>query len=151
MHSLRAITEHVVDDEKAWSLREVNLVKAPLHQWRRYQVITVIRGDCLTEWWKDLGPVENFTTPQIEIPSLGEHSVVELRYMADQYRHEDDYWGKFAAEKAAESSIIPELINQLEENQRIIHNRSSFGPGISHQRNGFPLQEALAHGNVQRS
>ncbi len=138
--TVKPVTFAVHEDEKAWSLREVNLVRPPKHQNRRYQVITVIRDDRLTEWWKDLGPAKKFTVPQLEIPALMEHSVAELRAIAEEYRLGDDYWTARSAEIAAESTLIPDIINQREERQKIIHNRSTFGADVRKQRNGFPLR-----------
>ncbi len=140
---MKPVTIAVHEDEKAWALRELNLVRPPTRQWHRWQIVTVIRNDELTEWWHDLGPMKRFTAPQIEIPGLLEHTVAEIRDIAEQYRLGDDYWTKRAEELAAESTIIPDLLNQREEQRRVIHNRSSFGPGVRTQRNGFPLKAVL--------
>ena len=140
---MRPVTIAINEDEKAWALREVNLVRPPTFQWHRWQIVTVVRNDQLTEWWKDLGPMRSFTAPQVEIPGLLEHSVAEIRDIAEQYRLGDDYWSKRSAELAQESTIIPDILNQLEERQKVLHNVSVFGPGGSKQRNGFSLKTAL--------
>lgn len=135
--SPRPATEIIHEDEKAWSLREIHLVRPPTNQWRRFQIITVNRDDVLTEWWHDLGPMSAFNRPQIEIPSLWEHSVAELREMADTMRLEESRWKNRAAELAAESSLIPDMLNQFEEGKKIMANQSVFGPAVTHQRNGL--------------
>ena len=142
---MKPVTLAVHEDERAWSLREVNLARNGAR--RRWQIITVIRNDQLTEWWTELGLSETFTAPQIEMPGLLEHSVAELRTLAEEYRLGDDYWAKRQAEIAAESTVIPDMLNQLEERAKIIHNRSQFGPVVATQRNGFSWRTALEHSN----
>ena len=130
---MKPVTLFILPNEKAWALREINLVRPPTHQWRRYQIVTVVRADVLSEWWRDMGPT--VPRPEIEIPSLGEHTVAELQGIAEQYQ--DDHWGKFVAEKQAESTLIPDFLDQYAERSLIIKNKSKFGPGYSKQRNGF--------------
>ena len=142
---MKPVTLAVNEDERAWALREVNLARNGAR--RRWQIITVIRNDQLTEWWTDLGASEDFTAPQIEMPGLLEHSVAELRSLAEEYRLGDDYWAKRQAEIAAESTVIPDMLNQLEERTKIIHNRSQFGPVVAKLRNGFSWRTALEHSN----
>lgn len=143
---MKAATLAVHENEKAWSLREINLVRPPAYHNRRWQIITVVRNDSLAEWWDDLGPAEQFDAPQFEVPSLGIHSVAELRDIAVQQRHRDDHWQRFMAEKTAESTLIPDFLDYIEENWKRIYNQSVFGPGVTHQRNGFPKKEAMEHG-----
>lgn len=138
---MRPVTLAINSDEKAWALRE--RVQAAGVGYKRFQVITVVRDDALTEWWHELGPAELFDAPEVEIPSLFEHTVAELREMADEHRHRDNYWQKFAEEQVAESTLIPDYLNQVEERWRIIRNESVFGPGVTAQRNGFPKKEVM--------
>ena len=135
-------TNVISPDEKAWLLRERNLVRPPHFQLHRYQIVKVVRGDTLAEWWNDLGPASQFTGPELEIPGLLEETVGSLWDLADHYRLGEDYWQKRSAEIGAESSLITDWTNQVEERQRIIHNRSAFGPGVRKQRNGFSLAAA---------
>lgn len=140
---MKPITLAIHEDEPAWSLREINLVRPPHFQWRRYQIITVVRDDVLTEWWDDLGAVEDYPhAQQLEMPSLGILSVAKIRAEAERHRH-DDYWHKFSLEQIAESTLIQDYVNYVEENFQIINNRSVYGPGFHHQRDGFPKEEVL--------
>lgn len=154
--ALRPVTVAINENEKAWSLREINLVRPPQFKHRRYQVITVVRDnpetgdDELTEWWHDLGPAEAFTTAPFEVPSLGVHSVAELRYIAESQHDSSRYWERFADEVRAESTLKEDFLQYIEENWKRIYNQSVFGPGVTHQRNGFPRKAALAHGNGSR-
>lgn len=136
---MKPVTVAIRQDEMAWELREFN--KAGVG-YRRYQVITVVRDDKLTEWWDDLGPAAEFFGEGFIIPSLFEHSVAELREMAEIAR-EDNGFEDFAAEQQAESTLISDYINQMEERWEVIYNRSTFGPGGQTQRNGFPRKEVL--------
>lgn len=140
---MKPVTLFVHPDEKAMSLREQNMVRPPTHQWHRYQIVTVNRGDELAEWWRDLGPSENFPAPGCEIPALWEHTVGELWDIAQHYRLQDDYWRKTAEEIQGESTLIPDFLNQYQERNEILRNRSRFGPGYTKQRNGFP-KEAIS-------
>ena len=142
-NKVRPVTLAIHEDEKAWALRErILALDGP---YRRYQVITVVRDDELAEWWNDLGPEADFTAPEVEIPSLFVHSVAQLRDMADTYRWKDDHWQKFMEEKNAESTLVEDWLTYLEENWSRIYNRSSFGPGVQKQRNGFSRKAAYEH------
>ena len=140
---MRPVILAVRDDEPAWSLRERN--QAAGVGYKRFQVITVVRNDDLAEWWTELGPAENFSAPEVEIPSLLVHTVAELREIADQHRWRDNYWEKFTAEQVAESTLIPDFINQVEEHWKVIRNQSVFGPGGTTQRNGFSKRAAYEY------
>lgn len=141
------VTLTVHPDEKCWRLKEVNLVRPPVHQWHRYQFVWVARDGVVYEWSTDIGPKEDFAAPEIDVPGIWEHTVGELWDIAERYRLGEDHWQKRMAELASESTIIPDLIDQLEERTRIIHNRSFFGFGGSKQRNGFSRRAALEHRN----
>lgn len=145
---MKPATTMVHENERAMSLRELNLVRPPKYHNRRYQIITVVRDDRLTEWWDDLGPAENFTAPEFEIPALFEHSVAELRDMALAQRDRGNYWNDFMAEKRAESTLIQDFLTYVEENWKRIYNQSTFGPGGHKQRNGFPRKAAIEHANT---
>jgi len=139
---VRPVTVTIHEDELAFWLVELNLVRAPSRQWHRWQVVTVNRNDILTDWWHDLGPQENFPgVPPLAIPGLFEEPVANLRDLAEQQRHSDRF-SKRKAELEAESTLIPDLLNQYEEGKRIRRNVSSFGPAVTHQRNGLD-QRAL--------
>lgn len=124
------------EDEKAFRLAEWNLVRPPAYQLHRWQVVFVNRGGELAEWWEDLGPAKNFTAPPVNIPSLWEHTVAELRDIAERHRLMDDYWTKFLEEESQASTMIPDFLAHYEERWRIANNQSQFGPLISRQRNG---------------
>lgn len=128
---MKPVTAAINTNEKAMSLREENL------HGRRYQIIVVVRNDELAEWWNDMGPAEKFKAGPLSIPSLFEHSVAELRDIATASRS-DDTWQKEMAGIVAESTLIPDFLEQYEERFKIVRNQSTFGPGVSHQRNGAP-------------
>ena len=142
--SARGVTLAVHENEKAWALRELNFVRPPLFQRRRYQIIVVNRDDKLVEWWDDLGAAEQFKGPEFDVPSLWEHSVAELRDIAASKR-DDETWVTYMAEQRADSTLIEDFLTQVEEHWKLIYNRSTFGPGGHTQRNGFPRKEAIAH------
>jgi len=119
------------------------MVRAPVHQWHRYQFAWVVRDGVVYEWSADLGPKDDFSAPEIDIPGLWEHTVGELWDIAERYRLGEDHWRNRIEEIASESTIITDLIDQLEERAKIIHNRSVFGAGGRKQRNGFSRRALL--------
>lgn len=76
-------TTFVLGDEKAFSLCEFNLL-SPTGLRRRYEIIKVMRDDKMSEYRRDMGKVTKLD--QIRIPSYLEHTVNELREMANQLR-----------------------------------------------------------------
>jgi len=87
-------TTYILGDEKAMGLYEMNL-QSPMGSQRRYQIIHVIRDDRIAEYRQDLGLAKTFRSPrghaimQIRIPSYMEHTVNELKKMADEMRDEE--------------------------------------------------------------
>ena len=89
-----AIEVHL--DEPAFNLTEINLQAPDNKEWRRYQIISVLRGDKLAEYREDLGPRDNFTADAFRIPGgvwdaatrriEVLHSVGELREIAEAVR-----------------------------------------------------------------
>jgi hypothetical protein len=89
-----AIEVHL--DEPAFNLVELNLQSPDNTGWRRYQIISVVRGERLAEYREDLGPAENFTADAFRIPGgvwdattrrmEVLHSVGELRQIAEVIR-----------------------------------------------------------------
>lgn len=142
--SARGVTVAVHENEKAWEIRELILVRPPDFQRHRYQIIVVNRDDKLCEWWHDLGPANGFKGPEFGMLSCFEYSVAELRDIAASKR-DDTSWVTFMAEQREESTLIADFLNQTEEHWRLIYNQSTFGPGGHTQRNGFPRKAALAH------
>ena len=143
-------TNVIHPDEKAYILGERNLIRPPLHEWRRYQVIVVNRDDQLAEWWDDLGPAEDFTAPGLDVLSEWEHTVAELQDIAERQRLGEDYWQKRLVELEGESTLIPDFLNYKEEAWKVINNQSVFGPGVSKQRIGFSKEAAYAYQRVRQ-
>lgn len=82
MDKLVQATTYVSGDEKAMAFYEMNL-KSPTGR-RRYEIIWVVRDDEACEYRRDIGPVTN--VDQINIPSHMEHTVSELREMAQKLK-----------------------------------------------------------------
>ena len=96
MSKLIAAAIEVHLDEPAFNLTEVNLQPPDNKGWRRFQIISVLRGDRLAEYREDLGPRDDFTADPFRIPggvwdaSIRRievvHSVGELREIAEAVR-----------------------------------------------------------------
>ena len=88
-------------DEPAFNLTEVNLQAPDNSGWRRYQIISVVRGERMAEYREDLGPKKDFTADafpiDVQVASLesagyvyvydtenGERSVVNRNMLESQ-------------------------------------------------------------------
>ena len=82
-------TTYVLGDEKAVGLSEMHKQIPAKGGIRRYQIIKVIRDDREAVYTEDMGDAKNFKgIDPIYIPSFMEHTVNELKEMADQMRSE---------------------------------------------------------------
>lgn len=89
MEKIYPIALSVALGEKAFALYEVNEKTPDLREMHRYQVILVKRGDKLAEFRIDMGKADKWANTRfINIPSLWEHSVSELQFIAGQIRDE---------------------------------------------------------------
>lgn len=143
------VTDTVHPDEKAWRLKEINLPRmvGKAQEMHRIQFVWVARNGVVMEWSQDLGRSDGYTSPGLDIPAIWEHTVGELFDIAEEARLGNNYWQRWTAEQESESTLIPDWINQVDEQSKIIRNQSVFGPGGHRQRNGFPLKEVLRKGN----
>ncbi|MCJ7828856.1 MAG: hypothetical protein MUP81_03850 [Dehalococcoidia bacterium] len=77
--------ENIIGNEKAIALYELNFQSG--HGFHRYQIIQVPRDGVVCEWRKDMGKASNFKgINQLRIPSYMEHTVDELKGIADSLR-----------------------------------------------------------------
>ena len=89
MAKLYPIALEVQDGEKAFALYEINEQSLGSRGMHRYQIILVNRGDKLAEFRIDMGSATKWKGIRfINIPSLWEHSVGELQFIAGTIRDE---------------------------------------------------------------
>jgi len=147
LQKVEAITHRVSPDEPAYLLVEVNLTP---YVWskggrnfrpnsyqgvRRIQIIWVNRGDHLAEFHRDLGDASLFNYPSLRIPSLWEHTVAELRDIAETVRLKDDrVMREMLAEVQSRSTLIEDSLNLVEKVHKLRRRQSSFGPVLAVQR-----------------
>lgn len=138
-------TDYVHPDEPCWGgyggplMREAGLGS----EWRWCEVVRVIRGDEKAEYLKDFGPAELYAhIPPHMIPSFGENKVGHVLELLERHRN-DTYWVQRAQEQQSTSNLIEEAIRQNEQIHRAIRNRSSFGPAVAVQRNGYTRRRYL--------
>ena len=147
---MHIVTDRISGDEECHGLVERSVMTelpGGGRGWCWIQSVFVIRGDTIAKYETDFGPAENFDRIQpLAIPSFGENTVAQLQELAEKNRH-DDYWARRVDEMRAESTLIADHIRQLEQQQAIIANRSTFGAGVVAQRNGYPRKAGKeAHG-----
>jgi len=130
------VIEDVSPDEKCYGLTETNrLVNG---QWRRVQTVFVARDGELCQYTRDVGDAWLLEEANLQaIYAVGEDSVGTLMEEAERTRW-DDYEKKLRQEVLEASTLIPDFLQEKEENWERIKNRSQFGPSYSKQRNGFP-------------
>jgi len=90
-----SIADKIFGDEKAIALFEIHEQSPGSKGFHRYQIIQVPRGDVVCEWRKDMGKADNYKgISQLRIPSYMEHTVDELKAMANELRtHKFDVKG----------------------------------------------------------
>lgn len=89
------VVDKIFGGEKAISLYEMHEQSPGSRGFHRYQIIHVPRDGVICEWRKDMGLADNFKgISQLRIPSLMEHTVDELKAMANELRtHKFDIRG----------------------------------------------------------
>ena len=95
------VADKIFGDEKAIALYEIHEQSPGSRGFHRYQIIQVPRGNVVCEWRKDMGSADNFKgINQLRIPSLMEHTVDELKAIANELRaHKVDVKGLLDLEK----------------------------------------------------
>ena len=79
--------DKIFGDEKAIYLYEIHEQSPNFKGFHRYQVIHVPRNGVVCEWRKDMGKASLYKgINQLRIPSYMEHTVDELKAMADELR-----------------------------------------------------------------
>ena len=107
--------------------------------------IVVIRGDLPVGLVIHHGPDPEMSgrIPPLFVPSVeGENNVGLMLQMSEEHRHDLRHWKRIQRYKA-ESTLIPDIIRQEAEAREWIHNRSSFGPYQTTERNGYSHQTTV--------
>jgi hypothetical protein len=87
MRNILPAVDKIFGGEKAIALYEMHLQSPGCHGFHRYQIIHVPRNGIICEWRKDMGSADNYKgISQLRIPSLMEHTVDELKAMANELR-----------------------------------------------------------------
>lgn len=79
-------TQYVKADELALALYEINLLSPDGWHRKRYEIIKVVRDGKEAEYRRDLGMAKDYTAEPFRIPSYLEHTVGELRDIANRLR-----------------------------------------------------------------
>ena len=128
--SLTLITDYVRPDEKAYRLVEVVMTPYAMSKGRkrftpqtmvgrhRWQVVWVNRGDKLAQHITDMGDAKLYNRGPVNIPGLWEHTVAELREIADQWRNDSPWESEVIANAQGESRLIERFLIQQEKKQR---------------------------------
>jgi len=123
------ITNRIYPDEPCYGLFE----GAEHGRW--IQKVFVNRNDSIARWQKDYGPEELYErVVPILIPSFGENTVAQLQELAEKNRH-DTYWANRRDEMLAESTLIKDHMDLLEQETANLLNKTVLGPRVRVQRN----------------
>lgn len=132
---LTLITDYVLPDEKAYRLVEIVMTPHDMSKggkrfrpqtWigrRRWQVVWVLRNDQLAQHITDMGDAGLYKSGPLQIWSLWEESVAELREIANQWRSDDSWERQILADVQGESRLIERFLIQEEKKQRAIARR----------------------------
>ena len=86
---MNIVTTTIRGNEPAYAYQEVHIQSPSSRGFHRYRIILVNRDGRLAEYREDMGEAKNFKGVRpINIPSLWEHTVDELRDIADSLRNE---------------------------------------------------------------
>jgi hypothetical protein len=87
MRNILPAVDKIFGGEKAIALYEMHLQSPGCHGFHRYQIIHVPRNGIVCEWRKDMGSADNYMgISQLRIPSMMEHTVDELKEIANELR-----------------------------------------------------------------
>uniref|UniRef100_A0A6M3LM19 Uncharacterized protein n=1 Tax=viral metagenome TaxID=1070528 RepID=A0A6M3LM19_9ZZZZ len=89
MNNLAVITNTVTGDELAYTYMELHQQSPNSRGIRRYRIIGVNRDGRIAEYREDMGLAKKYKgVKELHIPALWEHTVDELRDLADDLRNE---------------------------------------------------------------
>ena len=153
---MQIITTHLDPDEPSfglWEGPEVAPVPGSVNGetgWRWIQKCFVVREDTIAKYITDLGDADDFEmiTP-IFLPCHGTDSVGRLQFYAEKNR-QDTYWQTRAQEQLASSTLISDMIEQEAKLHEIIRNRTTVGPYVTVQRNGYSHEATIRKFNDRR-
>ena len=87
MPNITPTVDKIFGDEKAIALYEIHEQSPGFRGFHRYQIIQVPRNGIVCEWRKDMGSADNYKgISQLRIPSYMEHTVDELKAIANELR-----------------------------------------------------------------
>ena len=106
--------------------------------------LRVIRGDGFIDATINHGPNPLYASkiPPLFMAPQGAETVGFMREMSDAHRRDLRYY-KQAIEQIEASTLISDVVRQEEGKLLAVHNRSTFGPHVTIQRNHFPREQAL--------
>jgi|TARA_R110000751_G_scaffold20837_2_gene60607 hypothetical protein len=133
MNELVVAASIVKNDEPALRLEELNVQGIKGQGMQRRQFIHVIRDDRRAVWSQDLGNADSFHAPPFRIPSLMEHTVEELREIADQLR-ESKQGANRIQELSEASTMLEDAIEQAEQRTLEMRRATVSGPSITVER-----------------
>lgn len=143
------MTDFLSLDEPCYGLmegHEVAPVPGALNgatEWRWIQKVFVLRGDTIAKHIRDFGPSEDFemSTPFGLHTNPDTDKVGPILAMAERTRS-DTYWQRRAQEQLEASTLITDLIEQEAKIAEVIRNRTTSGPYVTNQRNGWAREES---------
>lgn len=138
--ALTLMTDTVRSDEKAWRLTEIVMTPHAMSKGRRrfkpktmvgrrrWQVVWVNRGGRLAQHITDMGDAKLYDRGPVNIPGLWEHTVAELREIADQWRNDTPWEHEIIANVQGESRLTERFLIQQEKKRRLSTGQVVFSP-----------------------
>ena len=152
---MRIMTDTVHPDEPCWGYytgpKQV-VGYSEEENPRMIEQVFVIRGDAIACYERDFGCADDF----MYIPPLimgfyddGANPVGLLMEFGERHRH-DDRWARRMREYRESSTLFADIVRQEEQKHLIINNRSSLGPYVNVQRNGWSHATSARRWNDER-
>ncbi|MEE8457514.1 MAG: hypothetical protein V3S28_05650 [Acidimicrobiia bacterium] len=150
LYPVEGVSMRVDMNDPVYIIQEGNALGFGGTEDHRWQVLFMPAGDHVTAFYTDLGLAKgyriqvgdmSYPTPPFHQPIMLEHTVAECLDMAEQGRN-DGTAAQMLHEQTNESDIISRYWQVMEEDRRLVRNRSTFGPGGAIQRNGYSNEAA---------
>ena len=137
MTPIFGVALHVLPNEPAYALSEVNLKTPDEKAWHRYQRIAVVRNDAISMSVRDMGPASAYTAPQFRIiggdvddingRGIAWETVASIQDMAEQMRKDpqQDDWDEIPGWTA--DQYLEAYDDERDRRNRALTGRRTYG------------------------
>ena len=136
------VTDYLVPDEKAAALQELNRIDTTSHHIRRWEFIYVVRDDAPAVHIRDMGPANLYLQGELQVVGAMEESVESLREHANDMRFQNSLARHMEERQGVKQQMKDNYFAWVFERAKLAQNQSTFGPGLTRQRNLFARRKS---------